>query len=69
MSVLFHHTADSMTWIPSPQIDEFLYFYDPSPLERDIIFKESLFDCTYVTGCITRFSEKTQRSIRNHCDS
>ena len=29
------------------QIDKFSYFYHPFPLERDIIFKEFLFDRTY----------------------
>ena len=32
---------------PLPNIDKFLYFYYPSPFERDIIFKDSLFDYTY----------------------
>ena len=32
---------------PLPKIDKFSYFYHPSPFERDIIFKESLIDCTY----------------------
>ena len=27
------------------KIDKFSYFYHPSPFERDIIFKESFFDC------------------------
>ena len=41
------YTSDSITWIPCPKIDKFLYFYLPSPFQRDIIFKESLTDCTY----------------------
>ena len=46
-SVVFLHTSDSMTLIPCPRTDKFSYFYHPSLFERDIIFKESLFDCTY----------------------
>ena len=38
------------------------YFYHQSPIEQDVIFKESLFDCTYLkkyeAGCIGRSSEK-----------
>ena len=47
MSVLFLHASDSMTWIPHPKLDKFSYFYHPSAFECDIIFKESLPDCTY----------------------
>ena len=46
--VLFLHTSDSMTWIPCTQNDKFSYFYHLSPFERSIIFKESLFDFTYL---------------------
>ena len=30
-----------------PKIEKFSNFYHFSPFERDIISKESLFDCTY----------------------
>ena len=45
-SLLFLYTSDSMKWISSPKIDKFSYFYHSSHIEREIIFKESLFDCT-----------------------
>ena len=32
---------------PAPKIDKSPYLYQSSPFERDIILKESLFDCTY----------------------
>ena len=32
---------------PLSQIDNFSYFHHPSPFERDIVFKESLFDYIY----------------------
>ena len=45
--LLFLHTSDLMKWILCPKIYEFSFFYHPSSIERDISFKESVFDSTY----------------------
>ena len=48
ISVLVLCTSDSMIWIPCLKIDKYSCLYHPSPFEPGIIFKESLFDCTYL---------------------
>ena len=66
--ILLTHADDMNSLPPNWQSFIFFFFFHPSLFERDIIFIESLFNCTYEniyiyiyiyiyeTGCIERFS-------------
>ena len=53
------------SWLNDMKIDKILYFYHPYPLERDMIFRESLFDCTYVNN-LRNSPVDTRRKLNVH---
>ena len=67
LSLLLLRTSDSMTW--APKIDKFLYFILPLPLKVTLFSKSPYLTAhikiNYETGCIGRFSGKTQRSTQS----
>ena len=58
-------TLSLYSWLNDMKIDNFLYFYHPYPLERDMIFKESLFDCTYLNN-LRNSPVDTRRKLNVH---